>query len=735
MKASIIINTLNRGHTLENTIKSLFYLDYKYDYEVIIVDGNSTDNTAEILDKYKEYIKIGNCPCANLSMSRNIGLAMADSNYIAFIDDDAVPEPEWLTNIMKKFDSEEVAAVGGPVYNSYGINFQTKRIVSDRFVDSYVKPKLPIHSFPHSFEFYRVIGCNSIFRKDYVLKVGGFNEQYDYFLDETELCSRLIDYGYRIEYSEDAFVHHKETFNNIRKIDNKNNKRIILDFTKIVKNSVYYIKSYENIVGNEDIINKGIEKVKKERYAESKKNFDLNLINNNEYKDCIKSIEKGIEEGFKDCKRGYHLFIKEETLYNNKYPFKKFNPYLEKEKRLNICYLTNEYYPDIRGGIGRFVYILAREVAKLGHQVHVITLTRDNIESVNFEENVWVHRIKVNNYPKSLLEYDTVNNNFNQNRMNILYSHYEEILKINKKCKVDIVQTPIWDSLGFYALFDTRFNLVTTLHTSMKTIYEGIHHINEEIEFHIEIEEYLLNKSKFIVSNSNAIEKQYNQYYNDACKGKTFLIPHGFEDISKLAKKHDKKLSDDIIEILFVGRLEYRKGIDIIFECVPYICQKYNNVIFRLCGDDSINMPNSEETYKDYFLSKYNEFSERVIFEGYISDEEIIDRYSNCDIFIAPSRFESFGLIFLEAMIFSKPVIGTNIGGIPEVVADGINGILIENENSEDLKNALIKLIENKDIRESMGKNGRRIYEEKFTAEIMANKFIDYYKNILKCGS
>ena len=732
MKASIIINTLNRGHTLENTIKSLFYLDYKYDYEVIIVDGNSTDNTAEILDKYKQCIKIGNCKFANLSMSRNIGIAMADSNYIAFIDDDAIPEPEWLTNIMRKFDREDVAAVGGPVYDNYGINFQKKRFIFNRFSNDYQKSKLPVHSFPHSFEFYGVIGCNSIFRKDYVLKVGGFNEQYDYFLDETELCSRLIDYGYRIEYSENAFVHHKYSTSAIR-----NNKKVFLDYSKIIKNEIYFIKTYKNIIDNEELINKTIEEKIKGVYDLNKYYFRENIINETEYNNAIKSIEKGIEEGFKDCKRGYHLFIKEETLYNNKSSFKKFTPYLEKEKRLNICYLTNEYYPDIRGGIGKFVYILAREVAKLGHQVHVITLTRNNIESVNFEENVWVHRIGVNKYPKSLLEYDTVNDNFNWNRMNTLYSHYEEILKINKKCKVDIVQTPIWDSLGFYALFDTRFNLVTTLHTSMKTIFEGIYYINEEVEFHIEIEEYLLNKIKFIVSNSNAIEKQYNQYYNDACKGKTFLIPHGFEDISKLAKYNNKKLSDnsDNIEVLFVGRLEHRKGIDIIFECIPYICQKYNNVIFRFCGDDSINMPNSEKTYKDYFLSKYNEFNDKVIFEGYISDDEIIDRYSNCDIFIAPSRFESFGLIFLEAMIFSKPVIGTNIGGIPEVVADGVSGILIENENSEDLKNGLIKLIENKDIRESMGKNGRRIYEEKFTAEIMANKFIDYYKNILKCGS
>lgn len=732
MNVSIIINTLNRGHTLENTIKSLFYLDYKYDYEVIIVDSNSTDNTADILNKYRQYIKIGKCDYSNLSLSRNIGIAMSDTNYAAFIDDDAVVEPEWLTNIMKKFNREEVAAVGSPIYDNYGINFQAKRIVSNRFGKSYAKPKLPVSSFAHSFEFNGVVGCSSVFRKDYVLNVGGFNEQYDYFLDETELCQRLTDFGYSIEYAENAFVHHKFERNGLRNI--KNNRRVFLDFAKIVKNSVYFIKSYENIVEDSAVIDKEIENIRKERYKEAKENYDLKLINKNEYQNCLKSIDNGIELGLKDYARGFHLFIRKETLDNHKSLFKKFKPYLEKEKRLNICYLTNEYYPYINGGIGKFIYALAREVAKQGHQVHVITLCKDDTPSVNFEENVWVHRVEYKHYPKSLLEYDTIYDNFNHNIMNSLYSHYEEILKINRKCKVDIVQSPIWDNLGFYALFDNRFNLAITLHTSMKTVFEGIYHINDEMKFHIELEEYILNKSKFIVSNSEAVEKQYGKYYGDAIKDKTFLIPHGLEDNSKSINSGNKKLSanSDNIEILFVGRLEYRKGIDIIFECVPHICKKYKNVIFRFCGDDSIHMPNSDKTYKDYFLSEYKEFRERAIFEGYISDEDLAERYYNCDIFIAPSRFESFGLIYLEAMIFSKPVIGTNIGGIPEVVENGIGGILIENENIEELKTALEKLIENKDIRENMGKNGRKTYEEKFTAKIMADRFIDYYKNILK---
>ena len=110
--AAIVINTLNRANLLPNTLKSFLHLDFD-NFEVIVVNGPSTDGTVEILEQWKDKIKIGHCPEPNLSMSRNIGIAMASGDVVLFIDDDAIPEPEWLNQIMNGFDSPEVAATGG----------------------------------------------------------------------------------------------------------------------------------------------------------------------------------------------------------------------------------------------------------------------------------------------------------------------------------------------------------------------------------------------------------------------------------------------------------------------------------------------------------------------------------------------------------------------------------------------------------------------------------------------
>ena len=93
---SIVVNTLNREKLLKNTLDSFQYLDYP-NFEVIVVNGPSTDSTEELLQSRSDKIKAARCPEANLSMSRNIGIAVASGEFVAFIDDDAIPEPEWLT--------------------------------------------------------------------------------------------------------------------------------------------------------------------------------------------------------------------------------------------------------------------------------------------------------------------------------------------------------------------------------------------------------------------------------------------------------------------------------------------------------------------------------------------------------------------------------------------------------------------------------------------------------------
>ena len=133
---SVIINTLNRGDMLSKVLTSLQWLKYEGDFEVIVVNGPSTDNTASVLEEWNGRIRVGQCEVANLSVSRNIGINMARGEYVVFIDDDAYPEPEWLDQMIAPFDSPYVGAVGGIVYDHTGFNYQFVYQTSNRLLNT-----------------------------------------------------------------------------------------------------------------------------------------------------------------------------------------------------------------------------------------------------------------------------------------------------------------------------------------------------------------------------------------------------------------------------------------------------------------------------------------------------------------------------------------------------------------------------------------------------------------------
>lgn len=722
MKVSVVINTYNRAEYLDRALQSLYYQEYP-DFEVIVVNGPSTDNTEEIMQKYARDIKIGHCSEANLAISRNIGIAMASGDYVAFIDDDAVPEPEWLNVLLSGFTSDDIIAVSSDIYNPTGVKYQCRRVICNRFgKDVISKP----YCMPHSFIYERIMGGNVIYRRKELIKVGAFNEQYDYYLDETELCARIVDAGYQTKYIPNAFIHHKFAPSFYR-----DSRKVVLDWTKIVKNTVYFIKSYEDICGKEEA-DKQISLVKEQRYADALWSYKSKLITKQEYENCLKTIDKGISQGLKDFSRGYHRLITEETLNKYKSEYKKFPAFINqlRESKLNIVYLVNDYPPYLEGGIGRFVHALAEGAAAKGHQIHVITMSHNGMDTVDFENGAWVHRITHKEYPEHLINNLPFYSQPDYNRLCSLYSYYEELLKINSKRKVDIVQSPIWDCIGYYALLDSRFNNVISLHTTMMSVWKDINPRPKEISFYLDLEQDTLYRASHLLSNSHAIENTINEYYENVCDGKTYSVPHGLPDISKGIVSHRK---DDKIEILFLGRLEHRKGIDILLKCIPELCDKHPNIIFRFVGNDKINIPNKNITYAEDFFSiqKNKKYKKQMIFEGFVSEEKMKQAYADCDIFVSPSRYESFGLIFLEAMMFAKPVIGCKAGGMLEVIDNNITGFLAEPGDVKSLTNCLEKLITDKTLRQRMGKAGRKLYEQKFTDNIMAENILKFYQKLL----
>ena len=107
---SIVINTINRGAFLKETLRSFRWLKYAGDFEVITVNGPSTDNSDEVIRSWLPAIRAARCEVANLSVSRNIGICMAQGDIVVFIDDDAIPSRDWLERLVAAYRDPAVMA-------------------------------------------------------------------------------------------------------------------------------------------------------------------------------------------------------------------------------------------------------------------------------------------------------------------------------------------------------------------------------------------------------------------------------------------------------------------------------------------------------------------------------------------------------------------------------------------------------------------------------------------------
>ena len=273
---------------------------------------------------------------------------------------------------------------------------------------------------------------------------------------------------------------------------------------------------------------------------------------------------------------------------------------------------------------------------------------------------------------------------------------------------------------------NNKFTNITIFVTPI--FWDNMNHCNSNYSFLYRVDSLATEYQKYIISDNKYIYNFFKNHYPNISSNYNLLYL-GLEDRSdKIDTFSNKK--DPMIEILFIGRMEHRKGVDLLLSVIPDLCEKYSNILFRFVGKDTGCAPGEQISYKQHFLNKIHNksYSNRIIFEGVVEDTTIY--YNNCDIFIAPSRFESFGLIYVEAMIFSKPIIACNVAAVPEVVKDGITGLLASVDDVNSLKQCLITLIENKNLREKMGKAGRERYEKLFTAERMVNDMLDYMNKL-----
>ena len=190
--------------------------------------------------------------------------------------------------------------------------------------------------------------------------------------------------------------------------------------------------------------------------------------------------------------------------------------------------------------------------------------------------------------------------------------------------------------------------------------------------------------------------------------------------------------ADRPVRVLYVSRLEARKGTLTLLDAVPGIVSAFPNVEFLIAGKDRPDAPGGQR-FADYFRTAYGSFAKHVTFLGFVPDDELRRLYQECDVFAVPSNYESFGLVFLEAMSWGKPVVGCRAGGMPEVVADGETGFLVEPGDVAGLGDALARLCADPDLRARLGQNARRRAVEHFARSRMAADTLALLNEVAPC--
>jgi glycosyltransferase involved in cell wall biosynthesis len=229
-------------------------------------------------------------------------------------------------------------------------------------------------------------------------------------------------------------------------------------------------------------------------------------------------------------------------------------------------------------------------------------------------------------------------------------------------------------------------------------VFRTIHHIDDFAEpglFEFEKRAVAHADHRFVVS----------KYWRDALKrdfGYDSTVVYNGLDASDFSRGQPRRSKTPTV--LFVGGLEPRKGLEYAVLAMPRVLEKFPNSRLVVVGKSGFRGTDDPGWFK--VLANRAGIEDSVEMHESVSQEMLMQLYSDCDVLVLPSRNEGWGLSLMEAMAFEKPVVATRVGGIPELVTDGKEGFLVDNGDITGLADAVARLLGDPTLRAKMGQAG-----------------------------
>lgn len=293
------------------------------------------------------------------------------------------------------------------------------------------------------------------------------------------------------------------------------------------------------------------------------------------------------------------------------------------------------------------------------------------------------------------------------------------LMRIEKPLLIGPIQMPqSWSDISDYiwirgkrglgsnllALVNTR--LIQTLSTQLRSL-----HLRT-----------LLRAAALVFDSKKALDTYVNTY-SDYIRGKIIQVIPTPVETDYFSYQPPK--AKDHVELLTVSYHLWRKGIHTLLISFKEVLERERiNAILRIVGEGPIT------PMLKYFAKRLG-ISNRVVFEGKVPREKLLQYYANCDIYVHPSLSETFPSAIKEAMSVGRPIIATRVGAIDEFIVDGVHGYLVKPGDYHELTEKIATLSSDPELRIKMGLSSRKTAEQRFSPQLIATSYLKIYEHIV----
>src|SRR5213083_3011989 len=377
--------------------------------------------------------------------------------------------------------------------------------------------------------------------------------------------------------------------------------------------------------------------------------------------------------------------------------------------------LTWEFPPRIIGGISTHVYHLSRALVEKGTPVRVITCDFPKTPAEEIIDGVSVSRVISGRVPES---------NF------LLWIYHLNSQMISKATELfeterfDLIHAHDWvvGRAGVELKNQLGLPLISTIHAT--EIGRGGSLDGEYRRKVRDIERLLVDQSDGIICCSNYM-LDHIQHQLGAVNAKIRVIPNGVE-VSRFKRDSQPRLiptgvSENRKVILYVGRIVREKGIFTLIEAFDELRNRGKDVSLVFVGEG----PMKEDLAKEIL---WRRLSDRVRLAGFVDERRLVSLYNSSDAFVLPSHYEPFGMVALEAMASRVPVVVSDVGGLSEIVEDGVTGVKVPSSDPHALAEGILRVIDNRELSERLKENAYRAVQERYRWDLIAEKTLEAYR-------